>query len=391
VGLTLAIGLAKAGRSVEVLEREPELGDSPRAICYLHNLLPDLDRLGLLDEMKQLGHVDQDGFTLRLPLLEEVINVPMTTLIEDRFPYPYNINLGQDQVARIAERVLHTLPTATLRFDADVTAVRDQADGATVTYTDADGEHTVKARYVVGADGGHSTVRKAIGASLEGTTWKDRFVATNVRFPFEELGFNSSNLLSHPEYGCVVARISPDGLWRVTYQESDSLPEETVEERIPAHFERLLGAEDAARVVVDRFRPYRMHQRLATKLHEGHIVLAGDAAHLTNPTGGLGLTGGLYDVFLLEEVLLSVLSGESGQEALEYYAKDRARVFSTISSPNASYLKDLVYDTPDPEKLRELTQSQRDAASAPQLQRASLEGIDDARSPLWASTKVGAA
>src|SRR5699024_5069832 len=118
-----------------------------------------------------------------------------------------------------------------------------------------------------------------------------------------------------------------------TYQESVDLPEETVEDRIPAHFELLLGREDAASVELVDFRPYKVHQRLSSKLREGRVVLAGDAAHLTNPTGGLGLTTGLYDVILLQEALGAIVHGEADDSILDAYATERARVFSEVASP----------------------------------------------------------
>lgn len=385
VGLTLAVFLAREGVAVTVLEKDPGLGDSPRAIVYLHNLLPELDRIGLLDGMIRRGFIDRNGFTLRLPMLDEVINVPLTTLEADGDPYPYNINLGQDQFSQIALEVLRGLPSATVLFDALVTSVVDEGERVQVSYSSGGEDRLISGSWVVGADGGQSIVRKAIDATLEGTTWEERFVATNVRFPFDALGYNTSNLVIHPDYGCVVARITPDGLWRCTYQESDELPEETVPERIESHFVKLLGEEDAARVEVVAFRPYRMHQRLASRLRSGRIVLAGDAAHLTNPTGGLGLTTGLFDVYLLQEVLLAVLRGADADAALEYYAEDRARVFSQVSSPNASMLKRLVYATPTVAEQNSAVAPQRAAAESPEIQRQFLSGVDLVRSPSWAS------
>jgi 3-(3-hydroxy-phenyl)propionate hydroxylase/6-hydroxy-3-succinoylpyridine 3-monooxygenase len=380
----LALFLAKARFRVVVLEKEDALGDSPRAVTYLHNILGDLDAIGVVDGMLERGHIDRDGFTMHLPMLGEVVNIPLTALEESGDPHPYNINLGQDQYARIALDALSTYPNAEVRFGAEVFAVDDTGEDVRVVFTRGGVEEEIVGTYVVGADGGRSPVRHLIGATLEGTTWEERFVATNVRFPFDERGYNTSNMVVHPEYGCIVARITPDGLWRCTYQEPLELPEETAGERIRAHFVRLLGEEDADRVEVVAFRPYRMHQRLASTLRAGRILLAGDAAHLTNPTGGLGLTSGLYDVFLLQEVLTAVLRGEAGDEALDYYATDRSRVFAEVSSPSAIAFKKLVYDTADPDAQRAGSAMQREVAGAPERQLEFLGGIDVIRSPRWA-------
>jgi 3-(3-hydroxy-phenyl)propionate hydroxylase/6-hydroxy-3-succinoylpyridine 3-monooxygenase len=383
-GLTLALFLARANVRVVVLEREEALGDSPRAVTYLHNILGDLDRIGVVEKMRERGNVDRDGFTMHLPLLDEVINIPLTALEEAGDPHPYHINLGQDQYCQIALAELRD-QNVDVRFGSEVTAVEDTGDEVRVSYTRNGAEETIVGSYVVGADGGRSPVRHMIGATLDGTTWDERFVATNVRFPFDERGFNTSNMVVHPEWGCIVARITPDGLWRCTYQESVDLPEETAGERIHDHFVKLLGEEDADRVEVVAFRPYRMHQRVASTLRSGRILLAGDAAHLTNPTGGLGLTSGLYDDFLLQEVLVAVLRGEAGDEALDYYAADRARIFSEVSSPAAISFKRLVYDTADPEAQRAGSAGQRAAAANPEGQLQFLGGIDVIRSKTWAA------
>ena len=135
-----------------------------------------------------------------------------------------------------------------------------------------------------------------------------------------------------------------------------------------------------------------MHQRLASKLREGRVLLVGDAAHLTNPTGGLGLTTGLYDVLALEEVLPAVARGEAGEEALDRFAADRSRVFSEITSPTASMLKNVVYGGLEPEALREATAMQRQFTSTHEQRVAMLLGLDAVRSPslLQPESPVGA-
>jgi 3-(3-hydroxy-phenyl)propionate hydroxylase len=377
VGLTLALYLARQGVAVTVLEKDDKLNDSPRAMVYLHPLLKDLESVGMLAPMLDIAWVDHEGFNMHLPAFGEVISVP-NTVLEGLDPHPYNVHLGQGDYARIALDVLSNHPTARVVFGAEVVQVDDLGDRARVSVAGGD---SLVGRWVVGADGGHSVVRAAIGATLEGFTWGERFVATNVRYDFRARGFKSSNMYVDPEIGCIVAQITPDGLWRCTYQESLDLPEETAGERVFAHFRRLLGDVEAAKVDVVAYRPYRMHQRLATRLRRGRIVLAGDAAHLTNPTGGLGLTTGLYDVFLLQEVLLAILNDGADDALLDAYAAERTRVFAEISSPNATNFKRLVYDSRDLETLDRAVQGLREAAKTVESQRGFLAGLDSVRSP----------
>jgi 3-(3-hydroxy-phenyl)propionate hydroxylase/6-hydroxy-3-succinoylpyridine 3-monooxygenase len=377
VGLVLALHLARADVRVVVLEKEADVNMSPRAMVYLHPLLADLDAVGLLEPMLERAWVDREGFNLHIPANGEVISIPNTAL-EGVDPHPFNLHLGQGDFSHIALRELLKQPSATVVMGAEVVGYDDDASGVTVHARRGDDELRLRGRYLVGADGGRSVVRTLMGATLEGTTWDERFVATNVRFDFRALGFKSSNMYVDDEIGCIIAQITPDGLWRCTYQEPIDLPEETVVDRIPAFFAKLLGPE--ADVELVGFSPYRMHQRLSTSLREGHVILAGDAAHLTNPTGGLGLTTGLYDVFLLQEVLIALLAGRAGEELLDAYAAERSRVFSEVSSPNASHFKRLVYDSHDPEVLSRQVQPFRDAAASLEGQRAFLAGLDMVRS-----------
>lgn len=388
-GATAALALARKGMRVILIDAEREPNLSPRAIVYLHPLLPDLDRLGILDDMRSRGHIDHEGFNMHLVALDEILSAPNTEL-EGASPTPYNIHMGQGEFTQIVIEHLATMDVDVRWGTRLVEFVQDDTGVTATVETDA-GREQLRVDWLVGADGGRSTVRDLIGATLEGFTWEERFVAVNLRYDFRSIGMRSSNLYVHPTLPAVIAQIDKSGLWRCTFQESADLPEETVEERVHAYLHALLG-EDAEYELV-AFRPYRMHQRLASKLRDGRALLIGDAAHLTNPTGGLGLTTGLYDVLALEEVLPAVASGAAGADALDRFAADRARVFSEITSPTASLLKNVVYGGLDADTLRESTGIQREMTSTHEKRVAMLLGLDAVRSPslLQPEEPVGAA
>jgi 3-(3-hydroxy-phenyl)propionate hydroxylase/6-hydroxy-3-succinoylpyridine 3-monooxygenase len=95
-----------------------------------------------------------------------------------------------------------------------------------------------------------------------------------------------------------------------------------------------------------------MHQRSAESYRAGRVLLAGDAAHATNPTGGLGLTSGMFDSFALVEALSAVVVDGARDELLDEWAEERRRLFTEIASPQASENKRLIYSEPDPERRR---------------------------------------
>src|SRR6185312_8040182 len=96
-------------------------------------------------------------------------------------------------------------------------------------------------------------------------------------------------------YGAVIVKIDESGdhgLWRYAYMEDNALPVEGVAERLPGFLATVFGDDAAAGITLDAISPYRMHQRSASTYRLGRVFLAGDAAHATNPVGGLGLTSG---------------------------------------------------------------------------------------------------
>jgi 2-polyprenyl-6-methoxyphenol hydroxylase-like FAD-dependent oxidoreductase len=340
-GALLSLGMAQRGWDVVLLEAEHGVGDSPRAMAYFWHVLEGLDRLGVLDDLDNAGFRN-DRFLQRV--LSSGLQADISLgVIADEVPYAYNIHLGQHEVVRIALEHLAAHPNADMRFGSSVEGVEQDIGGAIVRLGDGG---ALRARWVVGADGARSTVRRSLGISFDGTTWPDRFVATNIRYPFGELGgLGNANMLLDPEHGCVVARIDESGLYRWTWGESSELPEETIMERLP---ERLLGLGfgDAEHEVV-AYTPYRMHQRAADHMRRGNVLLVGDAAHATNPTGGLGLTCGMYDLLSLIEPLHSVLDGSADPTDLDAWGTERLRVFRDAASPTASMLKTKVYDEAD--------------------------------------------
>jgi 3-(3-hydroxy-phenyl)propionate hydroxylase/6-hydroxy-3-succinoylpyridine 3-monooxygenase len=377
VGAVTALALARRGMRVTVVEAEASPNMSPRAAVYLHSLLPDLDRLGILEDMRAAGHVDREGFNMHLVALGEVLSAPFET-IDGLTPTPYNVHLGQGELTEIVVEHLRRMGVE-VRWGTRVVDLAQGPDAVTVTVETADAQEQIQAAWVIGADGGRSAVRRLIGATLDGFSWDERFVATNLRHDFRSKGFRSSNLYVHPTHAAVIADLDGQGLWRCTFQEDAALPEEGLEERIHEFYRGILGP-DAEYELVE-YTPYRMHQRIASTFRSGRVLLIGDAAHLTNPTGGLGLTTGLYDIFLLEQVLPAVAAGDAPDAALDEWAAERARVFREVSSPIATELKRIVYGHLPPDELRAATEYQRTMTSTVEGQRDLLMGLDSIRSP----------
>jgi 2-polyprenyl-6-methoxyphenol hydroxylase-like FAD-dependent oxidoreductase len=363
VGVLTALGLARAGIRVTLFERAPDVVQSPRAIVYHWSVLDGLERLGIYEQAVAGGFLKQD-YTYKVHKTGEEIHFGLQSL-EGLVRHPHNLHLGQHRLVEIALAELAQLPSAEVVWGHQFLSLRQTADGVTATFRTPEGERTCTGSWLIGADGARSAVRESLGLGFEGCTWPERFVATNVRYPFADRGFGQTTLLIDDVYGAIITKIDNSGdvgLWRYTYCEDASLPEEGVLDRMPRFLDAVLPDQQGFELVAHS--PYRMHQRAAGSFRRGRVLLAGDAAHATNPTGGLGLTSGLFDTYVLHEALAAVIGGQVGEAVLDEYARERRRVFTEVVSPAATNNKRLVYHSGDPdvleERLRELRELETD-------------------------------
>jgi 3-(3-hydroxy-phenyl)propionate hydroxylase/6-hydroxy-3-succinoylpyridine 3-monooxygenase len=238
-------------------------------------------------------------------------------------------------------RKLRTLSNASVRFGARLEKLQQDAEGVTLSVATADETQELRARWVIGADGAGSTVRRLLDLSFDGMTWPERFVATNVYCDFERHGYARATFVIDESFGAVIVILNNEGLWRCTYMEDATLPEETFLERLPQVYQEILPGRGSYRL--ERASPYRMHQRSAQQYRVGRVILAGDAAHVTNPTGGLGLTSGLLDSYALYPALAAVILEGANDEVLDRYAAARRDIFVNRVSPQATANKRLVF------------------------------------------------
>jgi 3-(3-hydroxy-phenyl)propionate hydroxylase/6-hydroxy-3-succinoylpyridine 3-monooxygenase len=370
VGLITALGLARRGIDVTVLERGNALSTAPRAMVHHSAVLPGLDDLGILDDALQLGVKADRGVDYYVFRTGERIRLSMDAF-HGVVAHPYNLHLGQDKLGEIAAAHLAKIPGADIRFGVKIVGLQPNSDGVTVQAETSSGSEDFHAEWVVGADGASSAVRRLLDLDFEGITWPQRFIATDIRYDFARYGFNDANLMIDPQYGAVIARVDVTGLWRCTYCEDASLPEETVAERIPQYFSTILPG--AKQYVLEQYSPYRMHQRAATTFRRGRVVLAGDAAHVTNPTGGMGLASGLFDSFVLAEALAAVIDDRTDDTVLDRYSQQRRTVFLEQTSPQASAFKQLIYDSDDADELETALAALRHAAANADVRRRLLD------------------
>ena len=363
VGLVTALRLARAGIRVVVLDAGSAIVDEPRAVVYHSPVVERLDALGLLTDLQEIGVLKRAyHYWTRDHALLGHLN--MAVLRPQDTAYPYNLHLGQPALAATILRHLLRVPCAEVRWNHQVKAVDQTAASVAITVDTPAGEQQLRSSWLVGADGTHSGVRRALRLDYEGITWPEWFVATNVRFDFEAHGFGQSNVVLDPDHWAIIPKIDQSGLWRCTYREEPGTPEE-VRRRLPERY--ALFAPGLDECTPEAVSPYRVHDRCVESFRVGRILLAGDAAHVVNPVGGLGLTSGLLDASSLGNALVAVMEGQRDQSVLDAYAAERRRVFLEVVSPMAKENRRRVGErdperrSADAQRLRHLTEN-REAA-----------------------------
>jgi 3-(3-hydroxy-phenyl)propionate hydroxylase/6-hydroxy-3-succinoylpyridine 3-monooxygenase len=346
-GLLTALGLAQAGTRVTILEALEELNDHPRALVYHHPVLPHLERLGILQDCIDGGFIKQK-FAWHVHSSDEMIRWSMDCL-DGIAEHPHALHLHQGILSKILAKHLAPLSNVEIRKSTKCISCKQNDTGVIVEIEGPNGAETLEGDFLIGADGGASTVRKEIlGLSFMGTTWPMRYIATNTRIDLSSLGYEDTTMQLDDKHGAVICRIDDTQLWRITFMEDPNLPIEGIPQRIEDMFVNHLPD---LPYEVDDFSPYQMHQRIADKMRVGRILLVGDSAHLTNPTGGLGLVGGMFDSFALVEALNRVMHDSANHDILETYDRERRRNFIEVVSPRASdNLRRLYYLQPGQQK-----------------------------------------
>jgi 3-(3-hydroxy-phenyl)propionate hydroxylase/6-hydroxy-3-succinoylpyridine 3-monooxygenase len=296
-------------------------------------------------------------------------------LIEGAVKHPYNLHLAQDRLVDVALDIIEreSLPVD-VRWGRSVIGLQQYDDRAIVTAVNVEGvPERHDASWVVGADGAGSAVRRLAGLTFEGFTWPERFVATDVRYPFEEEGYDQTTFVVDVVFGAIIVKINNDngsGLWRYTYSDPLAEDREIAAARMGRFFDTVLPREADRELVA--YNPYKMHQRCAPTFRMNRVLLAGDAAHATNPSGALGLTGGLFDTYLLVVSLADVIHGRQPDWVLDRYAHERRRVFKELVSPTASANKRLIFGSTETAAGREAWARVQRLGQDPEAARARL-------------------
>jgi 3-(3-hydroxy-phenyl)propionate hydroxylase len=303
VGLCLALALAQRGVPVEVFEALPELSDEARASTFHPPTLEMFAEWGVLGPVLEQGHRVHSLEYWERTTRERVAKFDYALIAGDT-PYPFRLQLPQSRLTRLLLPVIRRPPHARVHFNHCLLSFTQTPEHVTATFETLSGPLTVTGAYLVGADGSRSAVRKLLGLAFDGLTYPDRFLLVPCQVDLQSVfpGLGPVNYIFDPQEWIIILHL-PDVV-RVVFQIGPEEDEAEVvrPEAVEARMRRLMGE---APFTVKSTSIYSVHQRVAAAFRVGRVLLAGDAAHINNPAGGMGMNSGIHDAHQLADALAS--------------------------------------------------------------------------------------
>lgn len=315
VGAAAANLLGRYGVRTLVIDKAKEIYTAPRAIVL------DNEALRIL----QMAGLEEGAFATRViprvemhsPLFGNYGHIYAAGHVDC---HPQLVTFFQPELEKVLRERLARHACVQVALGVELVGYGDDGDGVTATLRAEDGDlFTVRAGYLVGADGAHSRVRQLAGIPFDGKTFtQDWLVVDAIDVP---------QAIDHVEFICDPRRPSPHMAAPGNRQRWEFMlhPGETREQmEHPDQIRRLLAPWcDADQVTIERTAVYRFHARIVDRFSKGRVFLAGDAAHITPPFVGQGLVAGLRDVANLCWKLAWVTQGRAAPAILDSYDTER--------------------------------------------------------------------
>ncbi len=325
VGLTAACELARRGVTVRIIDKAPAIPATSRALAIFPRTLEVFTFMGMASRIIEAGR-RLEGISIsneRGPLAQLDLGGLST-------PYPFALSLAQSETERLLAAHLTDLGVEVQRgvelvgFAQDengVRAILRNAGGAPNT------EKSVRASWLLGCDGAHSTVRHILGAAFEGAQYREAFVLADVKLTgalsldLAHLFFSKDGFLGIVPFGTGEARIIVN---LPVLPPEKSGPEPTLADF--QAFVRQRGAHQARLSDATWISRFNIAYRKVKQFQHGRVFLAGDAAHIHSPAGGQGMNTGIQDAYNLAWKLALVMHGQSPAGLLESYGAEREPV-----------------------------------------------------------------
>jgi len=358
VGLTAALALHRRGIPTTLLAAEPEVVMELRGSTFHPPTLDLLDEFDLVPRMIEVG-LKAPTWQFRDRETGPVATFDLALLAGDT-NHPYRVQCEQWKLMQFLEEKLQK-EGVELRFSHEVTAVRQDDDSVTVTAKTASGPVEIKGRYVMAADGARSAVRRSLGIEFEGFTYAELFLIASTDFPFENTLTDIAyvNYIADPLEWLVLLRVP--GLWRVLVPAPENSDRDKLlsDDNLQAMLQRVVPRSEPYKIAHRSI--YHVHQRVAKSFRHGRVLLAGDAAHVNNPLGGMGMNGGIQDAFNLADKLKAIWAG-ADDRLLDRYDRQR-RTVAVEAVQQQTHRNQQIISERDPETRKKSLDAMRKVAA----------------------------
>jgi 3-(3-hydroxy-phenyl)propionate hydroxylase len=321
VGSVAALLLARAGIPVTMIERAQDVVPDYRASTFHPPTLDLLEDSGISDALVAMG-LKCPTVQIRDREIGKIAEFDLTRL-KSETRHPYRLQCEQFKLVGFVYRELARIAGVDLRFGHGVTAIAQDDDGVAVTAEHDGARVTLRGDVVIGCDGGRSTARKLMEIPFPGLTYPEQFLIAGTRFDFRSRmpDIASVNYTADPVRWFMLLQI-PD-MWRILVPVAPEISADDAvsDESLQSSLQNICPRPDDYEIVVRAI--YRVHQRVAETYRRGRVFLAGDAAHVNNPLGGMGLNGGLHDVISLTDRLSAWWHGHADATILDGYEPQR--------------------------------------------------------------------
>ena len=329
-GLTLACDLARRGISHCIIERSDSYSVASRAKTIMPRSLEVADDLGFVESIVSKGVTDLPAryYNDKGDFIDKPgLSIPATP--EQNTPYPDPVWIAEFDV-EAALRARYAQLGGHVKLSTTAVELSQDDNGVTVAVAAPEGGRHVRARYVAGADGGKSTVRKLIDRPLVGHTYENqRWYLGDVRLQ----GLNPGRMhIWASEEGMIgLTPLPGTDIWQLqsTIPTDIEEPEKPSLELYQAMLNRRAGAENIVVAHASWLSIYRVNVRMVDSYRNGRVFLAGDAAHVHSPAGGQGMNTGMQDAYNLGWKLAAVLRGANAA-LLDTYDEERRPVARAV-------------------------------------------------------------
>lgn len=318
-GLSLTTALTARGVQTSLVDAQATGANTSRAAAVAARTLEVLEEIDVSERLVKHG-LQARNFSIRD---HERVLMPLdfSTLPT---AYPYTLMISQADTEQMLLDRLEQIGGHVVR-PKKLISVRQSGDSAVAVFDDGD---EIRARYIVGADGMHSTVRDAAGIDFVGEAYAESFALADVRMtgdvPVSEI------LLFFAQNGLAVVAPLPGDIYRIVAPAADAPAEpgrEFVQEILDA---RAFGPGRLAVTDVIWGSRFRIHHRVAATYRAGRLLLAGDAAHVHSPAGGQGMNLGIQDAMALADSLDRVIVGGESAQLLDAYSDARRPIAQQV-------------------------------------------------------------